>query len=138
MSENFKDFQNEDIRNFKKLLLASGLVSEEKLVRFINDFWATYPDPSLHTVSDFSQFLVTNKVINEWQADNLREGRYKCFFFDHYMLVGHVRTGEVEDNKWYVTYLAFDIQKNRYVQLRFLRSIDESGPPKNYEIIELD
>jgi hypothetical protein len=139
MSENSKSFQNEDIQNFNKLLLASGLVSEEKLATLINDFLGPHPDnPPFYTVDDFSQFLVANKVITEWQADKLKEGRYKGFFIDHYILADHIRNDEVEDKKWYATYLVFDTQNNRYVQLRWLRSIGEPHPPKKYEIIELD
>jgi hypothetical protein len=136
MSAELMNLEDPAAKKFGELLLASGLVTHTTLDDFIRNFCAAYPDKSLRLVDNFTLFLVQRKVITEWQARQLREGRFKGFFIDHYILAKHVRNEMVKPNEWYATYMAFDTESNHHVLLRFLRKLGEPSHPNSYEIIE--
>ena len=81
------DLADDEARRFVEVLLKSGLVLPPDVVRLIRDFCRECSEVSARSAANFSTFLVSNAVLTLWQADRLREGRFRGFFMGRYLLL---------------------------------------------------
>ncbi len=133
MDTEFRDLDDELARRFAELLLASGLVPPLGLSGLLREFSAEHPDRSLRTADNLSAFVVMRKAVTAWQVEKLREGRYKGFFLDNYVIVDRVR---IEESG--TIYLALDTTTKRRAFLRVFRSRREPGRPIRYDVVEVE
>jgi hypothetical protein len=72
---------------FSELLLASGLMSKEKLAAEKAGF-------SSNSGEEFATYLVGRNILTRWQVEHLLQGKYKGFFLDEYKLLELVGPGK--------------------------------------------
>jgi hypothetical protein len=99
---------------FARRLLASGLVPLAELETLVENFDAARNDKKNDDpLEEFGEFLVQKDALTEWQLNNLREDRYKGFFFEgRYKLIKHVGS-----NEKCMRYVAEDLDSQRIVVL---------------------
>ena len=101
-------------KNFLLIANQSGLVSEEDVARCrasLAEKSKTLPsDPNV-----IAEFMIENKLLNRWQADNLLKGKYKGFRLGKYKLMGHLGTGGMS-----TVYLAEHSVMERLVAVKVL------------------
>jgi hypothetical protein len=104
------------IDDFARLLLSSGLLSEEResLLR---------AESRADSAVGYASFLVAKNELTDWQADKLIRGQWKGFFVDQYKFLSRLGDGD-----GYARYRAQDIQTGMIATLRVY-------PPKvNYDV----
>ena len=91
----------------------SRLVDEARLTRFLEQVQAAPQPPE--TPDQLARAMIEAKLLNRWQADNLREGKYKGFMLGKYKLLGHLGTGGMSS-----VYLAEHPVMERLVAIKVL------------------
>ncbi len=122
MSPKFMGIDVGDARGFCEVLLASKLVPSDDLAALLGEYCRTVPSAASRSERGLSEFLISRSVITPWQADKLRQRRYKRFFVDQYLLLDHVSAG-VE----YSTFAALDTT----TKSRVLLDIWPPVPPRD-------
>ena len=80
------------IDKFMTLALASGLVHFSQLRDACADFDTNRTDDK--TVDELCNLLVNLGLITRWQCDKLRQGKFKGFFLDGYLLLRQLGKSE--------------------------------------------
>lgn len=79
------------INQFTVLIVKSRICSESEARDAAESFAADCGNAkSAANVELFCEFLVATNRLTEWQCSNLRMGRWKGFYLDHYLLLDHV------------------------------------------------
>jgi len=112
MDSQFIGIEAEEARRFCQLLALSGLVSPDDLASLLRQYCHVNPEPSSQSASSLSCFLISRGVITAWQAEKLRDGRYKGFFVDNYLVLERVAI-----YKKHTRFAALDTTTNRRVLL---------------------
>jgi len=103
----------ETIDRFVELIVRSGLATQEQVTELTNQFQTTRQSTKNSTdIAAFCTFLVANDLLTAWQCGKLREGKFKGFFLDDYMLLDRFPHDE---NFGY--YLARDIKDGKLARL---------------------
>lgn len=132
MDSRFTGLKATEARKFCELLVASGIVSPDDLGALVSAYCQVNAEASAQSARNLSDFLIARGVITAWQADKLRDGRYKGFFIDHYILVDFVRAGDESS-----TFAALDTVANRRVLLEISPVIRANRSPKaSYRVVE--
>ena len=108
-----------DFDEFLAILLASRLVTLEEIRNTFTDF-AQETIQSM-TIDELGHHLVGHDIITSWQFGKLRDGRFKGFYIDKYLLLEQIARDEYE-----TTFRARDTASNAIVKLA-VKPLD--GPP---------
>jgi serine/threonine protein kinase len=99
-----------------ELVKRSGLVEKDRLKSLLADLKREAGDQPIADAADaIIDRLIANKLITKWQADRLKEGRYKGFFLGKYKLLNHLGSGGMSR-----VYLAEHIVMHRLVAIKVL------------------
>ena len=97
------------------LVQRSKLVSPERLEAFLAEFRASASAEQAEDSEFAIAKLIEGGLITRWQADRLREGRYKGFYLGKYKLLGHLGSGGMSS-----VYLAEHVVMQRLVAIKVL------------------
>jgi len=90
-------------------LIRSGIISSQQ-ARYS---YRQYRDAGLtESLQDVCNFLVGNGTITEWQCDKLKQGKWRGFQLDDYLLLEQVGKGELD-----CSYRSRDIRDGSIVRL---------------------
>jgi hypothetical protein len=117
------------VDEFAPILVRSKLSTQEQAVDFVAKYHEQPKPGNLpDTLTAFCSFLVGEGLVTSWQCINLRNGQWKGFYLDHYLLLDKV----YEDSKRR-HYLARGTTDGAYVRLAISPS---RGPEIHYEMVE--
>lgn len=95
---------------FLEILLRSGLVNEAGISEIQRAYCKKWGGKS--KLDRICTHLVASGDLTQWQADKLRNGKFRGFFLDNYKLVDHMGVGYLSS-----AYLAEDIENGARVIL---------------------
>lgn len=102
------------VENYKKLLLASTLLSQQQLSKTLETLAAEQPGRAVDTPT-LSQRLLDTDLITPWQNGKLVKGCSRGFFIGRYRLLAHLGTGGMSR-----VYLAVHTMMKRRVAIKVL------------------
>lgn len=113
----------ENADKFLDLLRRSGLVEEERLSAFLEQYVpaadsavpAESPDQAETAAQQLARALIDAQLITQWQADQLHKGKHRGFFLGKYKLLGHIGSGGMS-----AVYLAEHLLMQRRVAIKVL------------------
>ena len=118
----------DDLEPILVLIQKSGLLDDSRIDEAVDGFTKlvkTEGSPAI--VADFQEFLVANEYLTRWQTKKLAQGRFKGFFLDHYVLLGHVgRTAK---------YTSFAVQDSRTGKDVVLDVYPRKDPPYFHYVV---
>jgi serine/threonine-protein kinase len=100
---------------FIDLLRNSGLVEKDRFNAALADILQRSGGNLPTDVDDVAKWFVDQKLITQWQAERLLEGRHKGFFLGKYKLLNHLGTGGMS-----CVYLAEHVLMQRRVAIKVL------------------
>jgi hypothetical protein len=101
------------IDRFVELVVRSGLATQEQVTELTKQFEKSQRFiKNSADIAAFSTFLVANELITAWQSEKLREGKFKGFFLDEFVLLNRFPHDE---NFGY--YLARDVRDGKLMRL---------------------
>jgi hypothetical protein len=105
----------DSVEDFTRLLVRSGLVSEDRVAVLVDEFHNQFlPTSKLaNTITAFCSFAVGNGEITSWQCEKLRKGQWKGFFD----LEGFVMLDNFEPDSEYAHFLARDLKTGGIVRV---------------------
>jgi hypothetical protein len=105
---------------FMATIRASHLVALERLQNAHKLFQEKSSQPT--NIEAFRAYLVSRKVITEWQGEKLIAGKFKGFFLDHYKLVNCLSE---------MQYVAEDMKTRD----RVILEVSKDGPGLTYRVV---
>jgi hypothetical protein len=124
----------ESADHFAELLMKSGLVQRQHY-----EAWRSKrSETSFSCASDLADSIVADGLITRWQADKLLAGRWKGFYFEGFVITGHVR---VEEEEKASIFTATDAASGRRVALNVFsaaRGFQRPGIPYYTVFAETD
>ena len=117
-----------NLTQFVDKLGRSKLCSEQEIKELLTGFQVDREETTNEKdeVDQFCTYLINNKCLTKWQCDKLRIGKWKGFYFDHYLILEPIGDG-LEHH-----YKIRDISSGRLMKVT-LTTIDLNGPMK-YEL----
>ena len=118
--ERFKMTMKISVENFVAVIQKSGLVDNDRLQRAVEKFSAA----SSNDASKLADVLVADKLLTQWQADKLLQGKHRGYFLGKYKLLSLLGKGGMSS-----VYLAEHRLMRRQCALKVLpaKRVDDSS-----------
>jgi hypothetical protein len=108
-------------------LIRSGILTEQQA----RELYREYVELGLPaTLSDCCDFLIKNGSVTAWQINKLKEGKWKGFLMDHYLLLEKV--GNPDE----LNFRARDTRDGSIVYLAVTPMNQAKGPNIEYRVVD--